>query len=151
MHRAALQVGPGRRSDSATTFPPLSPIHLPERPSEDISRKARIDFDDSVSKGSISTNSKDEFSIEKRFFHERETKAERERGRGEDVAEEGFPGRAVSAAVRSFPWREGRVSLAFTALGVEGKGEVGARWGLGGGGRRDVDGLAALPGRRVAG
>lgn len=87
--------------------------------------------------------SKSDFSMS-----ERQRQRERERGRGE---EEGFPGRAVSAAVRSFPWREGRVSLAFTALGVEGKGEVGARWGLGGGGRRDVDGLAALPGRRVAG
>lgn len=57
---------------------------------------------------------------------ERERQRRRARGRGEeDVAEKGCP---CPPRFRSFPWREGRVSLAFTVLGVaevEGEGEAG--------------------------
>lgn len=110
-NRPALQVGPGRRSDSATTFPPLSRYIPPPR----VSRKPRIDPSRSISTNSPS---KSDFS--------RERQRQRARGRGEeDVAEKGCP---CPPRFRSFPWREGRVSLAFTALGVaevEGEGEAG--------------------------
>lgn len=60
---------------------------------------------------------------------------------GRERRRKGCPVRAVSAAVSILP--------------VAGRTRVsrfhGARSGGGGGGRRDADGLAALPGRRVAG
>lgn len=83
--------------------------------------------------------------MKKRFFDERARERDRAIESGEGKTKEGLPG--SGRVRRGFdPSRGGKDACLSLSRRSEWRG-----WRDGGGGRRDADGLAALPGRRVAG